>query len=230
MVGTKPKVVLPDDGLDPATAQAISDAIQQDVAASYLALSKSEREEGLGGYAKAIAAKLGEQYTPAEVYEVFHEPGGVLKYGIPDFRLPNEVIDAEIEKLRQLAASRGVPAHAVQTIQADLADFEVGTAAWDAIVSIWCHLPQALRAKVHSACVAGLKPGGLFLLEAYTPKQLQYRTGGPPTPDLLMTREGLLQELRGLEPLEARELDRVVQEGRGHAGLSAVVQFLGRKS
>jgi len=31
-----------------------------------------------------------------------HEPGGVLKYGIPDFRLPNAIIDVEIDKLRQL--------------------------------------------------------------------------------------------------------------------------------
>jgi glutamate synthase (NADPH/NADH) small chain len=36
------------------------------------------------------------------VYEAFHEPGGVLKYGIPDFRLPNSIVDAEIEKLTQL--------------------------------------------------------------------------------------------------------------------------------
>jgi glutamate synthase (NADPH/NADH) small chain len=36
------------------------------------------------------------------VYEAFHEPGGVLKYGIPDFRLPNEVVDVEIDKLKRL--------------------------------------------------------------------------------------------------------------------------------
>jgi glutamate synthase (NADPH/NADH) small chain len=36
------------------------------------------------------------------VYEAFHEPGGVLKYGIPDFRLPNSIVDEEIGKLRQL--------------------------------------------------------------------------------------------------------------------------------
>ena len=36
------------------------------------------------------------------VFEAFHEPGGVLKYGIPDFRLPNSVVDVEIGKLRQL--------------------------------------------------------------------------------------------------------------------------------
>ena len=34
--------------------------------------------------------------------EAFHEPGGVLRYGIPDFRLPNEVIDAEIANLRKI--------------------------------------------------------------------------------------------------------------------------------
>ena len=44
-------------------------------------------------------AKAGCEVT---VYEAFHQAGGVLKYGIPDFRLPNPVIDAEIEKLRQL--------------------------------------------------------------------------------------------------------------------------------
>ena len=36
------------------------------------------------------------------VYEAFHQAGGVLKYGIPDFRLPNAVIDAEINNLRKL--------------------------------------------------------------------------------------------------------------------------------
>jgi glutamate synthase (NADPH/NADH) small chain len=36
------------------------------------------------------------------VYEAFHKPGGVLRYGIPDFRLPEAVIDAEVGKLEQL--------------------------------------------------------------------------------------------------------------------------------
>jgi len=44
-------------------------------------------------------AKAGCEVT---VYEAFHEPGGVLKYGIPDFRLPNTVVNSEIENLRKL--------------------------------------------------------------------------------------------------------------------------------
>ncbi|GHT51001.1 hypothetical protein AGMMS49982_07400 [Bacteroidia bacterium] len=44
-------------------------------------------------------AKLGYAVT---VFEALHEIGGVLKYGIPEFRLPNAVVDVEIENLRQL--------------------------------------------------------------------------------------------------------------------------------
>lgn len=43
--------------------------------------------------------KLGYQVT---VYEALHEIGGVLKYGIPEFRLPNAIVDVEIDNLRQL--------------------------------------------------------------------------------------------------------------------------------
>ena len=57
---------------------------------------------GSGPAGMACAADLAKAGCDVTVYEAFHEPGGVLKYGIPDFRLPNEVIDAEIEKLRAL--------------------------------------------------------------------------------------------------------------------------------
>jgi len=50
----------------------------------------------------ACAADMAKAGCEVVVYEAFHQPGGVLKYGIPDFRLPNDVIDAEIEKLRKL--------------------------------------------------------------------------------------------------------------------------------
>ncbi|HWI81632.1 NADPH-dependent glutamate synthase [Ramlibacter sp.] len=57
---------------------------------------------GSGPAGMACAADMAKAGCDVTVYEAFHEPGGVLKYGIPDFRLPNPTIDAEIEKLRQL--------------------------------------------------------------------------------------------------------------------------------
>jgi len=57
---------------------------------------------GSGPAGMACAADMAKAGCEVVVYEAFHEPGGVLKYGIPDFRLPNTVVDAEIGKLEQL--------------------------------------------------------------------------------------------------------------------------------
>lgn len=131
-----------------------------------------------------------------------------------------------LEKAQKLAKDRGVP---LTTVHADLADYVITPGAWDAIVSIWAHLPQPLRTTVHAAVAKGLRPGGAFVLEAYTPKQLEYKTGGPPTVDLLMTLEALKQELVGLTFEIGRELVREVHEGKLHEGNSAVVQVLARR-
>ena len=57
---------------------------------------------GSGPAGMACAADMAKAGCDVTVYEAFHEAGGVLKYGIPDFRLPNTVVDAEIGKLEQL--------------------------------------------------------------------------------------------------------------------------------
>jgi len=57
---------------------------------------------GSGPAGMACAADMAKAGCEVTVYEAFHEPGGVLKYGIPDFRLPNSIVDEEIKKLEQL--------------------------------------------------------------------------------------------------------------------------------
>jgi len=131
-----------------------------------------------------------------------------------------------LDKARRLAAERGVR---IETIVADLADFHIEPGRWDGVVSIWCHLPRTLRAAVHRQVVDGLKVGGVFLLEAYTPAQLRHGTGGPKELDLLPTLADLRGELAGLEFEHAVEVERVIREGQGHDGLSAVVQIVARR-
>ena len=86
-----------------------------------------------------------------------------------------------------------------------------------------------MRGPLHRRVVRALKPGGVLLLEAYTPKQLEHGTGGPPKAELMMTLAGLREELAGLEIELGREVEREIHEGRYHDGMSATVQLLARK-
>jgi SAM-dependent methyltransferase len=128
-----------------------------------------------------------------------------------------------LRKARALAAAAGVP---IETVHADLADYVIAPGQWEVIASVFCHLPPALRRAVHRASVAGLAPGGAFVLEAYTPAQLAHGTGGPKDPALLYTLDALRDDLDGLDVIVGVEREREVLEGTLHSGMSAVVQVL----
>jgi len=132
-----------------------------------------------------------------------------------------------LAKANNLAREYGVT---IQTVEADLADFEIEEDSWDSIVSISCHVQEDLRRRLHKDVVAGLNQGGTFLLEAYTPRQLEFGTGGPSSRDRLMELASLRKELEGLEFLHGKELVRDVVEGTYHTGKGAVVQVLARKT
>jgi SAM-dependent methyltransferase len=129
-------------------------------------------------------------------------------------------------KAQALASERGV---SIETQCADLADYHIEQNHWDGIVSIFCHVPPPVRQRLHKEAVKGLKSGGILILEAYRPKQLEYGTGGPPVAELMMQLDMIKQELHGLEWLHAVELDREVVEGKFHTGKGAVVQLVGKK-
>jgi SAM-dependent methyltransferase len=131
-----------------------------------------------------------------------------------------------LEKARRLAAERGV---AIETQVADLAEFDFVPRRYAAIVSIWAHTPPSVRRSVHRKCVEALAPGGVVVLEAYTPAQVGRGTGGPPDPSLCMSAADLRQELAGLDFEILVECERWISEGAYHHGDSAVVQLFARK-
>ena len=57
---------------------------------------------GSGPSGLAVAGDLIKLGYAVSVFEALHEPGGVLKYGIPEFRLPNEIVDVEIDNLKKM--------------------------------------------------------------------------------------------------------------------------------
>ena len=131
-----------------------------------------------------------------------------------------------LAKAVRLAASRGV---SLTTIAANLDHYAIPPASWSGIVSTFAHLPPPLRRAVHAQVVAGLRPGGVYILEAYTPAQLTLGTGGPKEEELCVTLAALRDELAGLEFVVARECERDVTEGTFHTGRGAVVQVLARR-
>ena len=131
-----------------------------------------------------------------------------------------------LEKAHGLAIQHGV---SIETRASDLAEFNYEAARYAGIVSIWAHMPPDVRRVVHKECVKALMPGGVMVLEAYTPAQAGRGTGGPPNPALCMNAAGLRQELAGLEFELLLERERLVSEGRYHDGNSAVVQMVARR-
>ncbi len=129
-------------------------------------------------------------------------------------------------KAQALAAAKGVT---LTTHIADLAEYHITPCHWAGIIATWAHLPPPLRRQVHGQVVEGLAPGGVYLLEAYTPLQLKFGTGGPREISLLMTLAGLRAELAGLDLEVGRECERDVIEGTLHTGHSAVVQVCARR-
>jgi 2-polyprenyl-3-methyl-5-hydroxy-6-metoxy-1,4-benzoquinol methylase len=128
-----------------------------------------------------------------------------------------------LQKAQRLASKSGV---SITTIHSRLEDFDLGLAAWDGIVSIFCHLPPLIRRIMHRKVVAGLRPAGVLLLEAYTPRQLNHGTGGPPTLELMISAAQLSDELSGLTFVRLKELEREVNEGTHHTGVASVVQVI----
>lgn len=134
-----------------------------------------------------------------------------------------------LTKGRQLAAARGV-AERFTPVVADLRTFDLGREAWDAVVWIFLHLPPGERQTLLQRAVDALKPGGLLILECYTPRQVKWNTGGPvQAPELLLTWDELRSADLGLHTLIGHEVERDVIEGTGHTGRADVVQWLARK-
>ena len=131
------------------------------------------------------------------------------------------------EKARKLANERGVP---LRLERGDLQSWPWPTAEFDVIVGIFFQfLTPDLRGAIFARIKQALKPGGLLLIEGYRPKQLEYKTGGPPHADQLYTRELLQQSFGDLSSLDIKEYDAVIQEGTGHAGMSALIDLVGTK-
>jgi cyclopropane fatty-acyl-phospholipid synthase-like methyltransferase len=132
-----------------------------------------------------------------------------------------------IEKAKKLAQQEGVDVNfSIHSIE----DYPWTTGDYDAVVAIFIQFADPdTRATLFNRMKSALKPDGTILLQGYTPKQLDYKTGGPPNLDHLYT-EALLREAFGdLDIAELRAYEDVLTEGTQHQGQSALIGMVARK-
>lgn len=139
-----------------------------------------------------------------------------------------DIAENGVAKARRLAKRHGV------TVDFAVADGDAlawPEAVYDLVVAIFVQFADpAMRGRLFANMVRALKPGGLLVLQGYTPRQLQYRTGGPQRADHLYT-EGLLREaFAALEIVDLRSYDAELREGRQHTGMSALIGMVGRRA
>jgi SAM-dependent methyltransferase len=130
-------------------------------------------------------------------------------------------------KARKLAAARGVT---VAIENADVHAWTYPEAAFDVVAEIFTQFSDPAQRRLKwDGMKRTLKSGGLMIIQGYTPKQLEYGTGGPKQLDHLYTREMLEAEFAGWKDVSIAEDELEMHEGPAHSGMSAVINFTARK-
>lgn len=133
-----------------------------------------------------------------------------------------------LAKAEALAARRGVT---LTTQLVDIAVYDWPEGGFDVVVGIFFQFaPPDLRDAIFAGMIRALRPGGLLLLEGYTPRQLQFGTGGPKQLNQLYTADLLREKFAALEILELSEYEAELEEGTRHRGSSALVDLVATKA
>lgn len=142
-----------------------------------------------------------------------------------------EISPLAVKKARKLAVGHGV---AVRFKTADIlaADWPPPAYrnAFDWVIGIFIQFvgPQEQQFQF-AAMKRATRPGGRILLQGYTPRQLEYRTGGPSAIENLYTSEILRQVFSEWDIEELTEYEDDISEGIGHKGRSALIGMVARK-
>ena len=135
--------------------------------------------------------------------------------------------DVGRDKALRLAADSDV---SLNYTVADLADYIPPIGSFDAVGLVFVHLEPDIRKTVHTRIADCLKPGGVVILEAFSPEQLGNTTGGPKNPAMLYTLDMMHKDFSGFAFQRAERVTRQVDEGEHHRGAAEVIQITAIKT
>ncbi|MFL6719807.1 MAG: class I SAM-dependent methyltransferase, partial [Burkholderiaceae bacterium] len=132
-----------------------------------------------------------------------------------------------VDKARRLARDAGVDV-AYHVSGCD--DWPWQAQVYDYVVAIFVQFADPeMRDRLFASMVQALKPGGVLVLQGYTPRQLEYKTGGPGLLEHLYTEDMLYTVFAGLRILDMRSYDALLNEGSRHSGMSALIGMVAQK-
>jgi len=138
-----------------------------------------------------------------------------------------DVSDIAIAKAKQFAAENLVH---VDYFLSNTDEFNWQENSYDAVIAIFIQFADPeMRTRIFNQIEQSLKPGGILILQGYTPKQLEYKTGGPAAIDHLYTEELIRTAMSHYEILDLCTYERVLSEGARHSGMSALLGLTARK-
>ena len=114
----------------------------------------------------------------------------------------------------------------IGTELADLTKWKWPENVFDIVAAIFIHFPPEHRARMHDKMLRALKPGGVLIMEAFTPEQLEYKTGGPPVREMLYTVEMLREDFSKGEITLLQQMLTDLHEGPHHRGTASVVRLV----
>jgi SAM-dependent methyltransferase len=148
----------------------------------------------------------------------------LAEQGLSVVSVENSVV--ALRKAKVLAERRQVN---IDFVVADILEWEWGAGRFDFVVAIFIQfVTPDKRQQVFDLMKRCLKPGGYVLLQGYTPRQIDYATGGPSQAENLYTEEMLRAAFSDTEILHLHEHDDHVSEGVGHHGMSALIDLVAR--
>lgn len=132
-----------------------------------------------------------------------------------------------LHKAERLAQQHHV---SVNFVCSDWQSFDWQPAHYDNIVAVFIQFagPQD-RAQMFKHIDASLKPGGVLLIQGYTPAQLKFNTGGPGKLDHLYDESMLVGAFPQYQVLDVQTYEAEIHEGTAHSGMSGLIGFVARK-
>ncbi|MFN4099327.1 MAG: SAM-dependent methyltransferase [Pararhodobacter sp.] len=131
-----------------------------------------------------------------------------------------------VERARALASKAGV---ALDTQVCDWADWDWAR-PFDLVLGVFIQfMPPESRPGQFADLALAVKPGGRLVLHGYTPEQVPLATGGPSNPAQMWTPQMLRDAFPGWRIERLATYERDVQEGLGHSGRSALIDFVAIK-